>query len=92
MILYYANTPIGLMCYDIVFFTRLLADQQVSEACLEFVSHYKKTLVEKNLIKNFLQHLVNLQEFQLISPSILHQASSILLQSEITSDTSSDSR
>ena len=74
-----------------MFFTRLLADQQVAGACLEFVDLHKQLLVEKNLIKNFIQHLVNLQEFQLISPSILHQATFILLQSE-TSDSSSDSR
>ena len=72
--------------------TRLLADQQVAGACLEFVSHYKQLLKERNLVKNFIQHLVNLQEFQLISPSILHQATSILLKSEITGDSSSDSR
>ena len=71
---------------------RLLADQQVPGTCLEFVSRHKQLLKERNLVKNFIQHLVNLQEFQLISPSVLHQATSILLESYTTNDITSDSR
>lgn len=81
------------LTYFLLYFvSRLLADQQVPGACLEFVGRYKQLLKEKNLAKNFIQHLVNLHEFQLISPTILHQATSILLKSDDTNDSSSDSR
>ena len=73
-------------------FPRLLADQQVPGACLEFVTCHTQQIKERNLVKNCIQHLVNLQEFQLISPSVLQQATSILLESHITNDSSSESR
>jgi len=56
-----------------------LADQQVPRACLDFASHYKHLLKEKNLQRNFIQHLVTLQEFELLSPTVIHQAVTILL-------------
>jgi len=58
-----------------------LADQQVPGACLDFVSHYKQLLKERKLQRNFIQHLVSLQEFELLSPAVIHQAVTILLAS-----------
>jgi len=60
---------------------RLLADQQVPGACIDFASHYKQLLKEKKLQRNFIQHLVSLQQFELLSPAVIHQAVTILLTS-----------
>ncbi|XP_065899690.1 polycomb protein suz12-B-like isoform X2 [Dysidea avara] len=60
---------------------KLLADQQVPGACLDFASHYKQQLKEKKLQRNFIQHLVSLHEFELLSPAVMHQAVTILLTS-----------
>lgn len=43
------------------------ADSQVFRACCLFVDNHSKDIVDKNLRRNFLMHLVNLQDFDLIN-------------------------
>jgi len=64
-----------------------LADQQVPGACLDFATHCKQQLKERNLQRNFIQHLVSLHEFQLLPPAIMHKAVSILLNETDTAVT-----
>lgn len=57
-----------------------IADLQIPEACKAFVRDYGGELVEKNLYKNFLLHLVNLNDFNILSRTHLLQTMELLDQ------------
>lgn len=50
-----------------------IADFQVLEACRSFISNYSRDLKEKNLERNFLLHLMNLHDFNLITSSQIEE-------------------
>ena len=50
-----------------MFSFRYIADFQVMKACRSFVEEHGRKIVENGLSRNFLIHLVNLQDFNLLS-------------------------
>jgi len=50
-----------------------IADFQVTEACRSFIDKYSQELKDKNLERNFLLHLVNLHDFNLITSSQIEE-------------------
>ncbi len=59
---------------------RLIADCQLPKACVSFVAQYGPKLLQRNLVKNFMVHLVNLYDFGLIRPDAIYRASMQLLK------------
>ena len=59
---------------------RYMADLQIPEACKAFVHDYGAQIVEKNLYRNFLLHLVNLNDFNILSRTHLLQTMELLDQ------------
>lgn len=59
----------------------------VPQACITFVDEHGEEIIEKNLRRNFLLHLVNLFDFGLIRPDVLQRTYARLenLRHEITS-------
>ena len=57
-----------------------MADLQIPEACKAFVHDYGAQIVEKNLYRNFLLHLVNLNDFNILSRTHLLQTMELLDQ------------
>lgn len=55
-----------------------IADCQISKACFKFVEEHGREILEKNLSRNFLIHLVNLFDFSLIRPEVVQRAFSML--------------
>lgn len=55
-----------------------IADCQIPEACYTFVSEHGEAMVKKNLAKNFLIHMVNLFDFSLIRPDVVHKTMRML--------------
>ena len=55
------------------FFFSYIADFQVTEACRSFIDKYSQELKDKNLERNFLLHLVNLHDFNLITSSQIEE-------------------
>lgn len=58
-----------------------IADFQVIEACRSFIDNYSQILKEKNLERNFLLHLVNLHDFNLITSSQIEEITAKLRES-----------
>lgn len=58
-----------------------IADFQVIEACRSFIDNYSQRLKEKNLERNFLLHLVNLHDFNLITSSQIEEITAKLRES-----------
>lgn len=61
---------------------RIIAEKQVSLACLKFAQDLGVHLLERGLVSNFMAHLVNLFEFGFISPSILKESMNIVFELE----------
>lgn len=57
-----------------------IADLQIPEACKAFVRDYGSEIVEKNLCRNFLLHLVNLNDFNILSRTHLLQTLELVEQ------------
>lgn len=55
-----------------------IADCQIPEACYTFVNEHGEAMVKKNLAKNFLIHMVNLFDFSLIRPDVVHKTMRML--------------
>ncbi|XP_030645872.1 polycomb protein suz12-A [Chanos chanos] len=51
-----------------------IADNQMSQACLMFVENCGLTIVEKNLCRNFLLHLVSMHDFNLVNTVTIDKA------------------
>ncbi|XP_046581921.1 polycomb protein SUZ12-like isoform X2 [Haliotis rubra] len=49
-----------------------IADCQLGPACKTFIEENGKTVIEKNLCRNFMLHMVNLFDFSLIKPDLVH--------------------
>lgn len=64
-----------------MFFFSYIADFQVIEACRSFIDNYSQRLKEKNLERNFLLHLVNLHDFNLITSSQIEEITAKLRES-----------
>ncbi|XP_013401571.1 polycomb protein suz12 [Lingula anatina] len=64
-----------------------IADCQFTTACQTFVAEHGVTIVEKNLCRNFLLHMINLYDFGLIKPEIITQTMMSInrIKDEITS-------
>ena len=50
-----------------------IADFQVIDACRSFIDKNSQELKEKNLERNFLLHLINLHDFNLITSSQIEE-------------------
>ena len=57
-------------CY---FFCSYIGDCQMPQACHSFVEEYGILIVQQNLVRNFILHLVNLYDFGLIKPEVLYR-------------------
>ena len=57
------------------FFFSYIADFQVIDACRSFIDKNSQKLKERNLERNFLLHLVNLHDFNLITSSQIEEIS-----------------
>lgn len=58
-----------------VLFFSYIADFQVINACRSFIDKNSQELKERNLERNFLLHLVNLHDFNLITSSQIEEIS-----------------
>ena len=59
---------------------RYIADFSVANGCKLFVEQYGNQIIEKNLTRNFIVHLNNLLEFQVIPQSSITKAVDILFK------------
>ncbi|RXN00753.1 Polycomb protein Suz12 [Acipenser ruthenus] len=50
-----------------IFLLRFIADNQMNQACMQFVEKCGQQINEKNLCRNFLLHLVSMHDFNLVS-------------------------
>ncbi|XP_046873302.1 polycomb protein suz12-B-like isoform X4 [Hypomesus transpacificus] len=57
-----------------------IADNQMKQACLQFVECYGPYLIHRNLCRNFLLHLVSMHDFNLVSTATIDQAMARLRQ------------
>ncbi|XP_054593080.2 polycomb protein suz12-B [Nothobranchius furzeri] len=57
-----------------------IADNQMNEACLLFAENNAAAIVEQNLQRNFLLHLISMHDFNLISTRTIDKAMARLLQ------------
>ena len=57
---------------------RYIADLQIPEACKTFVREYGNEIVQEKLCKNFLLHLVNLNDFNILGKAQLLQTIEML--------------
>lgn len=55
-----------------------IADCQIPKACFTFVEEHGREILEKNLKRNFLVHLVNMFDFSLIRPEVVQRAYAML--------------
>ncbi|XP_062581731.1 polycomb protein suz12-like [Saccostrea cucullata] len=55
-----------------------ISDCQIPEACYSFVREHGVELIKKNLNKNFLVHMVNMFDFSLIRPDVVHKTMRLL--------------
>ncbi|XP_053309381.1 polycomb protein SUZ12 [Spea bombifrons] len=62
-----------------------IADNQMNHACMLFVENFGSKIIEKNLCRNFMLHLVSMHDFNLINISTIDKAVSKLreLQSKL---------
>ncbi|ESP03845.1 hypothetical protein LOTGIDRAFT_71464, partial [Lottia gigantea] len=55
-----------------------ISDCQIPQACYTFVQKHGPEILEKNLLRNFTIHLVNLFDFSLIRPDVVQRCTSQL--------------
>ncbi|KAM5125936.1 polycomb protein SUZ12 [Mantella aurantiaca] len=55
-----------------------IADNQMNQACMQFVEHFGERIIEKSLCRNFMLHLVSMHDFNLINISSIDKAVSRL--------------
>ncbi|XP_064602892.1 polycomb protein suz12-like isoform X2 [Liolophura sinensis] len=55
-----------------------ISDCQLPVACKEFVAEHGPSIIQRKLCKNFLLHLVNLFDFSLIRPEVVHRTYAML--------------
>ncbi|KAM7371494.1 hypothetical protein PAMP_008731 [Pampus punctatissimus] len=51
-----------------------IADNQMNEACLVFAEHHGAHIVQHNLCRNFLLHLISMHDFNLVSTTTIDRA------------------
>ncbi|XP_072270128.1 polycomb protein SUZ12 isoform X2 [Pyxicephalus adspersus] len=51
-----------------------IADNQMNHACMQFVENYGQKIIERNLCRNFMLHLVSMHDFNLINISTIDKA------------------
>src|SRR6218665_531850 len=61
------------MCRFLDFHSSYISDCQIPNACSTFVEEYGAEVIHRNLRRNFLLHLVNLSDFGLLRPSVMHR-------------------
>ncbi|KAL7850025.1 hypothetical protein SRHO_G00193740 [Serrasalmus rhombeus] len=59
-----------------------IADNQMNQACMLFVEECGSIIVEKNLCRNFLLHLVSMHDFGLVSTVTIDKAMALLRQGQ----------
>jgi hypothetical protein len=64
--------------YSFLFSIRYIADLQIPEACKSFVREYGNEIVREKLCRNFLLHLVNLNDFNILGKAQLLQTIELL--------------
>lgn len=64
--------------YLFLSFCSFIADCQIPEACYSFVREHGVQMIKKNLSRNFLSHMVNLFDFSLIRPDVVHKTMQML--------------
>ncbi|KAI5628834.1 polycomb protein suz12-A [Silurus asotus] len=57
-----------------------IADNQMTQSCMQFVENYGDVVVEKDLCRNFLLHLVSMHDFGLVSTLTIDRAMARLRQ------------
>lgn len=62
---------------------RIIAEKQVPQACLKFVTENGKEIIERALVPNFLSHLVSLFDYGLISPAIVKESMRVIHELEV---------
>ena len=70
--------PIPMPKFQLKCFCSYIADCQIPKACFKFVEEHGGEILEKNLSRNFLVHLVNLFDFSLIRPEVVQRAYAML--------------
>lgn len=55
-------------------FSRFIADNQMSQASMLFVENCGPHIIRRNLCRNFLLHLVNLHDFNLVTIATIDRA------------------
>lgn len=60
--------------YLITFPCRFIADTQMNQACMLFVEQHGTTIVNKNLCRNILLHLVSMHDFGLVNTMTIDKA------------------
>lgn len=56
------------------FSSRFIADNQMNEACLLFAEHHGAHIVQNNLCRNLLLHLISMHDFNLINTLTIDRA------------------
>ncbi|XP_072549959.1 polycomb protein suz12-A isoform X1 [Salminus brasiliensis] len=59
-----------------------IADNQMNQACMLFVEKCGSIIIEKNLCRNFLLHLVSMHDFGLVSTMTIDKAMALLRQGQ----------
>uniref|UniRef100_A0AAR2JRR5 Polycomb protein VEFS-Box domain-containing protein n=1 Tax=Pygocentrus nattereri TaxID=42514 RepID=A0AAR2JRR5_PYGNA len=59
-----------------------IADNQMNQACMLFVEECGSIIMEKNLCRNFLLHLVSMHDFGLVSTVTIDKAMALLRQGQ----------
>lgn len=78
----------GVQIYEIIYgnlliLFRYIADFSVANGCKLFVEQYGSQIIEKNLTRNFIVHLNNLLEFQVIPQSSITKAVETLFKMKV---------
>lgn len=58
---------------------RLVADKEISAACIKFATRMKAELIEKHMVSNFMAHLASLFDYGLVNAAAIHQSMGIIL-------------
>ena len=62
----------------LTFLIRLIADKEISAACIKFATRMKEELIEKHIVYNFMAHLASLFDYGLVTATAVHQSLSIV--------------
>ena len=64
-----------------LFCCRLIAAKQLPAACLKFAKERREELIEKDIVQNFMTHLITLCDIGLINPTVLKDSMAVVYSS-----------